>query len=391
MPPLRSRPGSPTKDAASTTSIPPIAWPWRRWPASPKLQVAEFTGEPWETPLRVEPLNRAQWARRFLDDERGLLEGLAGSLEQRPGSPAPRLGRRRPRPGVRGRRRRASVPSGPAMVRQLMQMMGPMMLGMMAGSTAGHLAARALGHYELPLPRALDRPLAMVLANVDAFAEEWTLPVDDIRVWVVPLRRGSPPRAGHPPRPDPHRAAGRRLHRSFSSDPEEIERQARDLGLDELIGDHGTDLAGPAADLAQAIPTCCSVPCACRTNVSSCRSSRRWWRWSRVGSTTSSTTSARLLRSEYHRVTEALRRRRVQAGRRPASSSSCWASRCRRRPSIAAARFVDGWCCAPTGTRWTMSWSSPGNLPTASEIDAPGLWMARVGIEGERAAAGGAT
>ena len=71
-----------------------------------------------------------------------------------------------------------------ALIRQVMGMMGPMLLGMMAGSTAGHLAARAMGHYELPLPRPTDEPLTMVLANVDAFAEEWSLPQDGIRLWV---------------------------------------------------------------------------------------------------------------------------------------------------------------------------------------------------------------
>ena len=33
-----------------------------------------------DTPVRLEPLNRTQWARRFLDDERPLLERLSGSL-----------------------------------------------------------------------------------------------------------------------------------------------------------------------------------------------------------------------------------------------------------------------------------------------------------------------
>ena len=41
-----------------------------------------------------------------------------------------------------------------------------------------------MGHFELPLPRPEGEPLTMVLANVDSFAEEWSLPKDSIRLWV---------------------------------------------------------------------------------------------------------------------------------------------------------------------------------------------------------------
>ena len=45
-----------------------------------ELQVAEATGRPFDAQIRLEPLNRTQWARRFLDDERPLLERLSGSI-----------------------------------------------------------------------------------------------------------------------------------------------------------------------------------------------------------------------------------------------------------------------------------------------------------------------
>ena len=136
-----------------------------------ELQVVEVTGRPVEEPVRLEPLNRAQWSRRFLDDERPLLEQLSGSIGaalqaqlgelDADGEGLADLGL----PQIPGM-------SPDAMMRQMMSMMGPMLLGMMAGSTAGHLATRALGHYELPLPRPSGGPLTLVLSNVDAFADE---------------------------------------------------------------------------------------------------------------------------------------------------------------------------------------------------------------------------
>ena len=66
----------------------------------------------------------------------------------------------------------------------LMQMIGPMMLGMTAGSMVGHLAHRSFGQYDLPIPRPSGDELLVVPANLDEFGEEWSLPLDDLRLWV---------------------------------------------------------------------------------------------------------------------------------------------------------------------------------------------------------------
>ena len=161
-----------------------------------ELQVQEVTGLNIDEPVRLEALNRTQWARRFLDDERPLLEELSdsigialqaqlGQVEDDLAEDPDALTGLAGLPGM----------SPEALIRQVMSMMGPMLLGMMAGSTAGHLAVRAMGHFELPLPRPEGEPLTMVLANVDSFAEEWSLPKRQHPAVGVPVRRG--------PRPDP--------------------------------------------------------------------------------------------------------------------------------------------------------------------------------------------
>src|SRR5690606_34894039 len=121
-----------------------------------------------DTPVRLEPLNRTQWARRFLDDERPLLERLSGSLGR---ALQAQLGELEKEADDDPLAAMGGLGSADALIRQVMAMMGPMLLGMMAGSTAGHLAARAFGHYELPLPRPADGPITMVLSNVDEFAD----------------------------------------------------------------------------------------------------------------------------------------------------------------------------------------------------------------------------
>jgi putative hydrolase len=343
-----------------------------------ELQVAEFTGEPWQQPLRIEPLNRSQWAKRFLDDQRGLIEGLAGSLSNGLAAQLRGLGDddvdadfSLEVPGL--------GPVGPAMVRQLMQMMGPMMLGMMAGSTAGHLAARALGHYELPLPRSPERPLAMVLSNADAFAEEWTLPVDDIRLWVCLSDA-----AHHRVLCIPHvRARIEQLvgdyTRSFSEDPEEIEQQARELGLDELVGEQGTDLAG--------LQRLAGDPDLLLGAMRSPHQRELMPQLEAVVAVIEGWVDHLLdevggqLLSEYQRVTEALRRRRVEAGPQTRFVEQLLGLEMSQSTFDRGARFVDGVVQRSDRGTLGMLWSSAQHLPTAAEIDAPGLWMARVGIE----------
>src|SRR5690606_15998001 len=97
-------------------------------------------------------------------------------------------------------------------------------------------AGRALGHYELPVPRPDDGPLTLVLSNVDDFAEAWSLPRDGIRLWVCLSDV-----AHHQVLTIPHVRARleslpSRYVSAFSEDPAQIERRLRDLGVMDDMG-----------------------------------------------------------------------------------------------------------------------------------------------------------
>src|SRR5207248_946940 len=68
---------------------------------------------------------------------------------------------------------------------ELGTVIGPMLMSLQIGSMLGHLAQRALGQYDPPLPRPASDDLTVVPANIDAFASDWSLPVDDLRLWVL--------------------------------------------------------------------------------------------------------------------------------------------------------------------------------------------------------------
>jgi putative hydrolase len=59
------------------------------------------------------------------------------------------------------------------------------LLGVQAGSMIGYLAQHALGRYDLPLPSADEPSLCFVLENLEAFEREWSLSSDDLRFYVA--------------------------------------------------------------------------------------------------------------------------------------------------------------------------------------------------------------
>ena len=131
-----------------------------------ELHVAQATGlNPSGSgrPLEALPVTRALWAHQTIEAYRPLFEDLAADLsasDQADEDPS------------------ADFFGG------LMKMMTPMMLGVTAGSMVGHLAQRAFGQYDLPIPRAASHQLLVVPTNLDRFAGDWSLPVEDLRLWV---------------------------------------------------------------------------------------------------------------------------------------------------------------------------------------------------------------
>lgn len=341
-----------------------------------ELQVAAHTGSELNQPIRVEAMNRTQWSKRFLADQRPLLEGLAGSLGQGLAAQLGQLDELDAEelsviPGLGG------IP--PAMIQQLIAMMGPMMLSMMAGSTAGHLAARAFGHYELPLPRPAGEPLTVVLSNVDAFARDWSLSTDDIRMWVSLSDVAHHHVLCRPGVKDALTESIGEYTRAFSSDPEEMERQSRELGLDEAFTDMGGDMAALqnlAADPDRLLGVMQSErQRVIRPRIHSVVAVVEGWVdhvLDEIGAS---------LLADYSMVTEALRRRRVEAGPQTRFVERLFGLELSQDTFDRGSAFVEGVVERADATALDALWSTPGNLPTPSELDAPGLWMARVGIE----------
>jgi hypothetical protein len=108
-----------------------------------------------------------QWAQQTLEAYRPLFTDLATSLGGTDDLPA----------------EMASDPMA-QMMAGLGKMMAPAMMGMSVGSMVGNLARRAFGVYDLPIPRATPA-LVLVPSNIDRFAADWSIELDEMRLWVL--------------------------------------------------------------------------------------------------------------------------------------------------------------------------------------------------------------
>jgi putative hydrolase len=256
-----------------------------------------------------------------------------------------------------------------------------MLLAMMAGSTAGHLATRALGHYELPLPRPAHEPLTLVLRNVDEFADDWSLPREAIRLWVCL----SDVAHQHVLNLDYVRAhldglLGEYVS-AFSQDPAQIERRMRELGIDDELGGSEPEL--------EALQRLAGDPDVLLSAMQSDEQRALMPRIEALVATVEGyvdwvldTLGARLI-PEYDRVTEALRRRRVEAGPASRFVERLFGLELSQNSFDRGSQFVDGIVARSGSDALSQLWKDEAHIPTPAELDAPGLWLARVGIDSE--------
>ncbi|MGE3621704.1 MAG: zinc-dependent metalloprotease [Acidimicrobiia bacterium] len=329
-----------------------------------ELHVADLTGLPTSPgggALSVLPVNRTRWVGDTLAAYRPLVERLAGSLGPPPDL-TEALARAEPDP---------ADPFG-GMLEGLVGALQPMMVTMTAGSMVGHLARRCFGQYDLPIPRSGDE-LLLIVPNLDEFGQGWSLPPDDLRLWVCIHEI-----AHHAVLGVPHvRAALDELlaayAASFRTDPEEIQRAlgpvelsdpASMAGLGDLFRDPGALLGALRSPEQEAIQPRLGALVAVVVGVVDDVLDR-------VG--------GRLL-ADYAMLTEALRRRRVEASESDRFVERLLGLELTQATYDRGTRFVEGVRERAGDEGLRRLWSGPEALPTPNEVDAPGLWLARLDL-----------
>lgn len=312
--------------------------------------------------LSIVPVNRGRWVQLTLDAYRPLMERLAGSLRPDDGElPA--------------------MPTDPEgdpeeFLGRILGFLTPMLLGMTTGSFVGHLSTRTFGLYDLPIPRPESDEIVVVAPNIAAFGHEWSLDPDDLRLWVS-LHQV----AHHAVLRIPHvRERIEWLLRehvgSFESDPDVFGSALGDLGDPESIGDpmgRFQEMMGNPEFLLGAV-----------------RSPRQEELLPRIEALTSviagyvdrimDRIGAKLIGS-YTQVTEAMRRRRVEEAASDRFVERLLGLELTQAHFDRGRAFVDGVAERAGDDVLERLWADEDHLPTPNEIDAPGLWLARIGVD----------
>jgi putative hydrolase len=321
------------------------------------LHVANVTGLATSTSGRIVtvlPVTRGEWARRTLDAWRPLLERLSTSLTAA---------------GTAGQGEPGDDPLT-SLLQGFSAAFGPLLFGMQAGAMVGHLATRTLGQYDLPIPRPASDELLVVGANIDAFGEEWSLPIDDLRLWICLSELTT-----HAVLGVPH--VRRRLDEllleyvgGFSVDPAALESRLGEVdptdpqALQQALGDPAA-LLGAIQSPAQQnqLPRIEALVATIVGYVD--------WVMDTVGTT---------LIGSYGMLTEALRRRRVEAGEGDRFVGHLLGLEVGQRQYDRGEAFVAGVVERAGAEALTRLWADERDLPTQNDIDAPGLWLARIDL-----------
>lgn len=334
------------------------------------LHVADVTGLSTSVSGRavtVEPVNRTRWVQQSLEAYRPLVERLAGALGPSDAAatgadPDDPLG--------------AVDPMG-GMFAGMLQMFQPMVLAMTAGSMVGHLARRSLGQYDLPIPRPTSGTgadeLLLVVPNLEAFAAEWSLAADDLHLWVCVHEL-----AHHAVFGVPHVRARMdelllQYVSGFRNDPSAFEDRIGEIdptdpgalaGLQELMGSPDVILGAITSPEQDALRPQLEALVAVVVGVVD---------------HVLDVVGTKLIPS-YGMLTEALRRRRVEAAESDRFVERLFGLELRQATYDRGSAFVDGVIQRAGEDGLRRLWADVANLPTPPEVDAPGLWLARLDL-----------
>jgi putative hydrolase len=253
-----------------------------------------------------------------------------------------------------------------------MQQLIPILLGVWAGTMIGTLSHNALGQYDLPLPLDSPTELLFVTSNVDAFAEQWSLPVDELR-YALALRET----VHGAQRSVPWVRA--RLVQLASAYVGAYEMQ--NTALQDQLGEF--DPMNPAGAMAQFVD-----PQQVLDAMRSERQAPMLEELQRFVSVLEGYTDVVVeslgerMVSAHTRIDEALRRHRLERGEATTFVDRLLGLELDREHYEAGLAFCRGELDRSEGgfDQLNRLWTGEAMVPTRSELAAPGLWLARIDL-----------
>lgn len=329
------------------------------------LHVADVTGMPTARGGRQATFvatGPAEWARRSLDSWRPLVEQFASAIRPADGAT---LGSDEPA-------EQSDVDLG-RLMGQWAKAIGPAMIALQVGSAVGHLARRTLGQYELPLPRRESDEIAVVPENVSRFAADWSLDYDDVALWAAARDL-----AMHAvlSRPHVHDRYQELLLLHAGTLRPDLQALAERLGEQppgsfEDLGDLGRVLGGGTGfDEDEDSPDTRRV----RAELGALSAALEGYVDWATDAVAERVTGAR------RPVAEAMRRRLVERTDEERAAESLFGLDLDQDTVDRGGAFVAGILARSGPTELDKLWTDAAHLPTPAEVDAPGLWIARVNL-----------
>ncbi|MEP7201481.1 MAG: zinc-dependent metalloprotease [Ilumatobacteraceae bacterium] len=331
-----------------------------------ELHVRDLTGFDGPSP-DVVPVTAGAWAQRTLEAYRPLFTELATSLGQ-PAAPSDD----------------DEFDADPmmAMMAGLSKMMAPSMMGMAVGSMVGRMATHAFGQYDLPIPRH-DTPLTVapgltvLPGNIDRFAAEWSITEDEMRMWVLAQELTGHALFSIASLREDFASLVRRYVGAFRADPEAIAEKLSSLDTDD-------------ADPMQAMQQVLSDPAVLLGAVQSAEQRRLEPSLDAAAAAIIGYVdymvdgvSVRVIGGDALRIAEAVRRRRVDHSAEDLYTERLLGLRLTHNQVQRGKNFVAGVVDRVGEPRLSVLLARPNALPTPAEIDAPGLWVARLDLDAD--------
>ncbi|MFZ9488122.1 MAG: zinc-dependent metalloprotease [Ilumatobacteraceae bacterium] len=320
------------------------------------MHATEVTGQEIRNLGKLQVVGRATWVNLTLDAWKPYFESLARALSGASDDTTPDDDTTDPMM---------------KMLSSMSKMIAPSMLGMSVGTLVGRLAVNTFGQFDLPLPREPHDKLVIVIGNVDGFADEWSIPRDDMTMWALTHELVSSAVFGVDHLRDAIRQMVIHFAEGFRPNPGALSDGIGQLDvssgdpmkiLDSLLSDP-TVLLGAQRSSAQdrIAPSLDAAVAAIVGYIDHCVDRA----------------SARIL-GDGSRIAEAVRRRRVsQSADRVFVERLLGIDLTTERVAIAH-QFVAGVIERAGEEGLAQLLDRPGNLPTPAEIVAPGLWLARL-------------
>jgi len=303
----------------------------------------------------IRAVTRTQWATETLEAYRHLFTEMATALATHDAPDDPDM---------------AGNPML-SMMAGLSKMVAPAMMGMSIGSMVGRLATRAFGTHDLPVPRQPEQ-VTLVPANIDGFASQWEVPTDEMRLWVLAHEIAGFTLFGATHLRDALSDLVRRHAGGFRPDPGAITDKLTSL---DVSGDDPMAMIQRTFNDPELLLGAVTSPeqAALRPQLDALVAVV-------VGYTdwVVDAVAARLVGGGALRIAEAVRRQRLETSRNDTFIEQLLGIRLGEEQVARGKAFAQGVVDRAGDHGLLPLLERADALPTPAEVDAPGLWLARI-------------